>query len=293
MIKSVIVIKITDGLGNQMFQYVYAKSLQMKLSQRVYLDISDINNLRSNNQQTVEWTKLCDKRQYQLDRFYVSLPIVDEKRALEMDRKRDSKYKLLKYCDQLRLLPTVRLKESECREERFRYRKYQNYYVEGYFFDKSYSDSIENTLRREFKLRDKIAIPKNLEQILKRKNTVSIHIRRGDFLKVGRDISNNDYYDRAIEYIQKRMRDLVFLIFSDDIEWVKKNRKFKQEHVFISDNCFSDSEELILMSMCSNNIVANSTFSYWGAWLNDNKEKTVIVPRGWRQKIIPESWIAL
>ncbi|MCI8418500.1 MAG: alpha-1,2-fucosyltransferase [Lachnospiraceae bacterium] len=288
-----IVVKITDGLGNQMFQYAYAKSLQICLSKNVYLDISDINNIRHNNQQDTQWTRLCDRRQYELDGFSISLPVIDEKKAIEMCRRSGDRSKFLNYCEQLRLLPTVYLKESECRETGIRYTSYQNYYVEGYFFDKIYSDSIKNALRKEFKLKKRLCLPKKIEEILKTRNTVSLHIRRGDFLKVGRNISENNYYDRAIKYVENRLKDVFLLVFSDDIEWVRMNRKFKTEHLFISNGEFTDNEEMTLMSMCSHNIIANSTFSYWGAWLNSNSKKLVIAPKGWRQKVIPESWIAL
>lgn len=290
---SLIVIKITDGLGNQMFQYAYAKTLQSCMSQKVYLDISDVNNLRHNSPGAVRWRKLCDRREYQLDDFCITLPVIKEKKAYEMCGNSKRNYKFLNYCKDLRLLQTVYLKESECKESGIRYTKYQNYYVEGYFFDKCYNSSIESVLKKEFKLRKKICISKNIDQVLKTRNTVSLHIRRGDFLKVGRDISGNDYYSKAIEYLQERVKNPFLLVFSDDIEWVKRNKKFVNEHLFISDANYSDSEELALMSMCKNNIIANSTFSYWGAWLNNNKEKIVIAPRGWRKKIIPESWVVL
>lgn len=288
-----IVVKITDGLGNQMFQYAYAKFLEVELSKKVYLDISDINKLREHNQQAQKWNRLCDKREYKLNSFSISLPIIDEQKAYEMSRQTNSKYKFINYCDLLRLLPIVYLRETDYREVGVKFTKYQDYYIEGYFFDKRYSETIGNILKREFRPKEKMQIPEEMTRILKTKETVSLHIRRGDFLRVGRNISEDKYYEKAIQYLKNRLGDIVLFIFSDDIEWVKANKKFEEEHFFISDKGFSDNQELFMMSLCRHNITANSTFSYWGAWLNSNKEKVVISPKGWKKKIIPESWFLL
>lgn len=288
-----IVVKITDGLGNQMFQYAFARTLQAGVSQKVYLDISDINNLQNDKKRNSGWMELCDRREYQLDNFLITLPIINIKKLPEVNRRIFERNKFLSYCKELRLLPTVYLKEADCNERGFKYTKYQNYYLEGYFFDKRYYENAWDMLRREFELKEKLWIPDDVNQILKSRNTTSIHIRRGDFLRVGRNISEGEYYNRAVEYLKANVRNPFLFIFSDDIEWVKGNMRFDLEHMFISGKGFSDCEELTLMSMCMNNIIANSTYSYWAAWLNRNKEKLVIAPRGWKQKIIPRSWVVL
>lgn len=288
-----IVVKITDGVGNQIFQYAYARMLQAKTCQKVYMDISDINNLRNDKARKTGWTELCDKREFQLDNFSVTLPIISTKWLSKINKKIDKKSKFLNYCKELRLLPIVYLKEADCKENGIKYNKYQNYYVEGNFFDKSYYENSRDLLMQELQLKEKLCIPDKINQILKNRSTISIHIRRGDFLRVGRNISEGDYYNRAVRYIEDRIRDPFLLIFSDDTEWVKNNMNFDLEYMMISGQGFSDCEELALMSMCRNNIIANSTFSYWGAWLNPNKEKIVISPRGWRQKIIPDTWVQL
>lgn len=286
-----IVVKITDGLGNQMFQYAYAKSLQFRTSQRIYLDISDINCLQGDK--SSELVKLHDRRNYQLDNFLITLPVIDPERIKQMYKETNKKSKFRKYCDALYLSPNIYWNESGHSYSEIRYTWYQNYYIKGYFFDKKYYESYQDIFRQEFKLRKKICIPEEIEQILKNKKTVSLHIRRGDFLRINRNISENDYYNRALAYMHNKLGDVFLFIFSDDIEWVKNNKQFWMDHVFISDKNFSTCEELTLMSMCKHNIIANSTYSYWGAWLNCNKEKIVIAPRGWRQKIIPQSWVLL
>ena len=128
--------------------------------------------------------------------------------------------------------------------------------------------------------------------------TTSIHVRRGDYLKYPNHHPSQsiDYYKKAVE-ILKNATDL-FLIFSDDIEWCKNNLNFINP-IYIENE--KDYNELYLMSLCDNNIISNSSFSWWGAWLNKNKDKKVIGPSVWfgnaiREKtddIIPEDWIKI
>lgn len=288
-----IVVKISDGLGNQLFQYAYARTLQTKVKQQIYLDISDINRISYRESKAGKITRLCDMREYQLNHFCITLPIIDEENKLKIFKRRPITRRFFRYCDELRLLPTVYMDETVCNERGFSYSKWQNYYVEGFFFNKKYYEKESNLLMNEFRLKEKIIVSEKIQKILTDKNTVSLHIRRGDFLKLGHDISKSNYYDKAIKYIESNLWSPFLFVFSDDTEWVKDNMRFNSEHLFISDQGFSDCEELILMSMCKNNIIANSTFSYWGAWLNPNKEKIVVSPRGWRQKIIPDTWVQL
>ena len=109
-------------------------------------------------------------------------------------------------------------------------------------------------------------------------NHISIHVRRKDYLEL------KDYhYNLTMEYYKKALKimglDNPFIIFSDDIEWCKANFKFLQ-NVIYSENK-EDFEDMILMSTCKNNIIANSTFSWWGAWFNENKDKKILAPKKW------------
>lgn len=108
--------------------------------------------------------------------------------------------------------------------------------------------------------------------------TCSIHVRRGDYVRAQsyHCLQEIDYYKNAIEMIGS---DCTFLIFSDDINWCKENLSFISNKVFIEE--FLDYEQLYLMSICDDNIITNSTFSWWGAWMNKNKNKKVISPKKW------------
>ncbi len=110
-------------------------------------------------------------------------------------------------------------------------------------------------------------------------NTCSIHVRRGDYLNSPNHhpVQNMNYYMKAIKQMPK---DSIFLIFSDDISWCKANfPDVPEKFIFVEGN--ADYEDLLLMSLCKNNIMCNSTFSWWGAWLNKNPNKKVIAPSVW------------
>ena len=91
------------------------------------------------------------------------------------------------------------------------------------------------------------------------------------------------------EYI----KNPVYLVFSDDIKWVKEHIKIDARKIYVSEMNFSDFQELTIMRYCKHNIIANSTFSYWAAYLNNNPEKIVICPRRWKKGIIPKEWISV
>lgn len=290
-----IVFKISDGLGNQLFQYAHARVLQTKIKQPIYLDISDINlkELRESDTEKGEFMRLCGIRKYELDDLSITLPVISKDELSKKFNRKSFSCNFLKYCDELKLLQTVFLKETLCKEKSFHFSRWQNYYVEGYFFDKIFYEEESELLMKEFQLKRRLTLPEEIKNVLISRDTVSLHIRRGDFLKVGRDMSKDDYYKRAIMHIKNELPTPFLFVFSDDIEWVQNNMKFDMDHMMISGKGFSDCEELTLMSMCKNNIIANSTFSYWGAWLNSNKKKIVISPRGWRKRIIPDTWVQL
>lgn len=148
----------------------------------------------------------------------------------------------------------------------------------GYFQSEKYFKDCEEDIRKMFMSYD-IEIDSKTRGLLLNDKSCSIHVRRGDYLKSPNHHPTQDmnYYMKAIKRMPK---DSIFLIFSDDIEWCKSNfpdmpEKFK----FIEGN--SDYEDLYLMAHCKNNIIANSTFSWWAAWLNGNLDKVVVAPNKW------------
>ena len=152
------------------------------------------------------------------------------------------------------------------------------------------------------KIKDKL-VQKHLN-LIKNKNSVAIHIRRGDYLKNPKarcfhGILGEDYYKKSISYVKKTVKNPFFFIFSDEVELVKKTFFFFNKKNFIFIDTKSTINDLHLMSNCKHFIIANSTFSWWGAWLSKNKHKIILAPKKWvRAKIstpdiIPESWIKI
>lgn len=185
-------------------------------------------------------------------------------------------------------------------EPTFEYKKIsysENIILDGYFQSENYFYNTRDTIIDLFNLNYKQwEISKFIEQLPK--PITSIHIRRGDYLPYTHIVNALDegYYLETIQMINDKTRS--FLMFSDDIKWAKE--KYKLKNMYFSE--FNDELcDLILMSKCDNNIIANSTFSWWGAYLNKNKNKTVLSPKIWfnpesgidDKDIIPDSWIKI
>jgi hypothetical protein len=172
-----------------------------------------------------------------------------------------------------------------------------NFYVDGFFQSEKYFVHNRKELLEWFKIPEKIEeiIYTKYSDLLKQKIT-SIHVRRGDYVRHPNHHPTQtlEYYRSSINYLKDKT-DL-FLVFSDDIEWCKDNLKL-DNIVYIEDE--RDYIEIYLMSLCYNNIISNSTFSWWGAWLNKNENKVVIGPKKWfgsaiqnnTNDILPENWV--
>lgn len=279
-----VVVRIWEGLGNQLFQYAYARALQLRNNEDVRLCA-----LHGQGDRTY--------RQYELDKFAITLP-------------RDKNFERIAMCldkcgNAKELIKKIFVFPGICRyveEKSVHYDEklrniHGNYFLNGWFQNEKYFKDYEEVIRNEIRPRKRIKIPKKLRYILDNENTVSVHIRRGDYKKY-HTILNREYYDKALELIDQEVENAFYLVFSDDLDWVQKHMNFSRSVYFVnSDKKLEDYEELIIMSKCKNNIIANSTFSWWGAWLNDNKQKIVIGPRQWAQQnnvnIMPDTWIKI
>lgn len=275
------IVRISDGLGNQMFQYAFARKWNIMTGHRVYLDTRFINNedlfARGRNPQL---KGRLAHRKYGLSEFKTALPVAKEE--------------LLSHGEKLyQWFGRHMSEDQDFYEAVFQNKVKLPAYYQGYFFDLRYYDDIRPLLQREFSLKEKRKLPGELRKILTGENTVSVHIRRGDFLKLNRDISHSGYYERAFACMGERVSSPFYLIFSDDMDWVKANMKIPGEKLFVSGLGFADYEELTIMKHCKNNIIANSTFSYWAAYLNANPKKAVVCPKGWRLRTIPKEWIGI
>jgi hypothetical protein len=175
--------------------------------------------------------------------------------------------------------------------------------IEGYWQSERYFADIADRLRHELQ---PIHPPPNevsglLDQIAK-ENSVSLHVRRGDYISCSRAaahffVCDLAYYERAVAMVAERVLNPVFFVFSDDPAWVAKELRIDFPMVLASrPQSWPDYEDLRLMSHCMHHIIANSSFSWWGAWLNPNSNKIVVAPSRWfrveknTKDLIPPGW---
>lgn len=180
----------------------------------------------------------------------------------------------------------------------------KNTYFQGYWQSWKYFENIETEVRNNFKFVTPLSSRnKELTEKIINNNSVSIHIRRGDYTKKRRwdeigSICNPDYYNWAIVHINEFIEKPLFVVFSDDMQWVRDNL-ILPDSIFVDWNTGTESyNDMRLMSLCKHNIIANSSFSWWGAFLNSNPDKIVIAPEKWYRHtltpdLIPYGWITI
>lgn len=271
-----IIATIYGGLGNQMFQYAIAQALSLEKKQALRLDISRFEHYTLHK--------------YSLHHFDIKAKFY----------KKPNRY-LIKIRDLLFTKTTYAEIDFGFDTGVFQL-KGDYIFLDGYFQSEKYFLKYKNEILKRFEIKSKLK-PKTLETLnyITAVNSVSLHIRRGDYVNNPKHyIDPEVYYQNAMAIIESKIETPVFFIFSDDINWVKENMTFKYKTFFIDFNdALSNFEDLKLMSTCKNNIITNSSFSWWGAWLNKNENKIVIAPKEWfnddtnSDDIIPNSWIKI
>ena len=287
-----IIVRIIGGLGNQMFQYAFGRAVSEEFGVDLYLDTSSYDTYSLHNG-------------YELERvFGIDSPVastLDLRQILGWRASRFGRRILSK--SQLKFLwgrnyYTVVDASFNC----------DNAYFAGFWQSEKYFNSIKSLLREEFQFAQATTgeNKRYQEEILSCQGAVSIHVRRGDYVSNNRTNQVHGtcglgYYERAMQHIQQFVDDPVYYVFSDDPDWVSENLKIDNECYFIRNNFGSDSyNDMRLMSYCKHNIIANSSFSWWGGWLNKNEDKIVIAPSQWfndasreANDLIPENWLRL
>ena len=291
------VVKIKGGIGNQLFQYSFAKLLELNSQKTVKMDFSSC--IGSKN-------KTCENR---LISFNISLDAANEeemKKLCILSHKNASlgtlKYKIVAFFE--------KTFNKNCFFEKagpyIELSKITDYaYFDGYWQSWKYPSQIKDTLYKELTLKNPLS-QKTVNFIKKINNeqAVFVGIRRGDYtsknnLKKFGSFSN-DYYLEAMNIIKGKIINPVFYIFSNDIEWCKQNMNFGSFNVVFREReeQTSDLEELIIMSCFKHAIIMNSTFHWWGAFLIKNEDKIIIAPNEWfvdgtQIEIVPDEWIRL
>jgi hypothetical protein len=294
-----IVVKLIGGLGNQMFQYAFAKNLALKHAVDLKLDVSGF----SKHFNTANYTN----RNFELDVFNINCPVASETEIASFQ-----KSKFLKAIDYVSLWLPIKSSFFYLREPQFYYfRKAtfapKNTYIDGYWHSEKYFSSIRSVLLNDFVLSQELSADAQLvADEIKNKNAVAIHVRKGDYISSATNLSiyktiTADYYKDAMKRIADKFQDVVFYVFSDEPEWFRNNVKTDFATVYVDEKMKHKSyEDLYLMSLCKHNIIANSSFSWWGAWLNQHPDKMVVAPKIWyndskknTKDLIPSNWIQL
>jgi hypothetical protein len=296
-----VIIKLCGGLGNQMFQYAVGRAITYRYDMKLKLDISayrndpirtyrlkylniienfatkeDIKSLIPGKKQITRWIAYQYKKRFYP--FYRRPIIIERGNSTLFDPE------------------ILKIKNST--------------YLIGYWQSEKYFVDIAEIIRKEFSLRNKMNEhnEKIYNEILS-ENGISLHIRRGDYATNPEALKNHgilalDYYYNAMRIIEEKVKNPIIYVFSDDITWVKNNLKINLPLRFMDHKGSElDYEVLHLISACKHHIIANSSFSWWGAWLSIYPSKIVIVPEQWfsikemeRRRdmdIIPDNWIKL
>lgn len=279
-----IIVELNGRMGNQMFQYALGLSVSIFRNSKFSLFVDKKKNkfelgcfvLNKNSKQSNFLINLTFKLNYFIYRIF-------------------KKYNYSHV-------------NSFFKEESFEYNPFifskPFLFYSGYFQSEKYFKNHSNIIRECFKFKENaIVMPIDFLNNIKNSNSISIHIRRGDYVTCKETnkihgVLDLEYYYKAIEYISNRVNNPHFFIFSDEPNWVKEN--FKIDFPFYLSENNSPETDLYLITNCKHNIVANSSFSWWGAWLNINQNKIVCAPENWVQNqkfnlkdLVPKDWVKI
>lgn len=294
-----ILIYVEHGLGNQMFQYAFGRVIAEQVGiKNVQYDISRLPS-------SIVGRKTWDIN----DIFEYNFPIANDFIVWKITGFNPWVYKLL--LDESKEEVPFRPKRKKCRyvceprrrwtiNEAFikkvndvKWNRKRNYYVKGFWEDIRYFKGYDSLIKDMFRFKYKLSQEeKEKYNSIFKKNSVAIHIRRGDYLKQPKgvlfDLCDDSYYDKAMRYIEEKVDDPFYIFFSDDTEYIEDHYKHMNNKMIVSGN--KDYVDLQLMTKCKHMICANSTFSFWGAYLNKNKKKVIVVPETHRIDRV-DGWI--
>lgn len=260
---------LSGGLGNQMFQYAMYLSLKRNgINTRI--DISLFRHVKMHNGYELRRVFGIDEKP--IDKTGIHL--------LWLRLLKKIKPTLLYSRDTLHFDPNTLFNKKK--------------YIDGYWQSELYFKNIDSTIRNVFQFQNIDLRNINIAKAMSNCESVSLHIRRGDYTTFGMPIIGEDYYIKAVNLLLSRLDNAIFYIFSDDCFEAKRIADdLKINYYIISHNKGEDSyKDMYLMSKCKHNIIANSSFSWWGAWLNSNPNKIVIAPK-WLYDFNCKTWIEI
>ena len=278
-ISDMITVQLNGGLGNQMFQYSAGRAVSLQHNVPLALDIT--------------YCKRNQARPYKLCNFKVAGEVVEESPLIIK-------------------LKSILNPQSLFKEQSFYYDPsildcHDDVYLQGYWQSEKYFRGIEKIIREDLTLSEEPDY-RNQQMIDKIRNceAVSLHIRRGDYVSnpettAYHGICSEEYYRGAVSKLENYVKNPHFFVFSDDPSWVKEILDIRHSTTIVDFNgSEKDYEDMRLMSLCKHHIIANSSFSWWGAWLSNNPQKIVVAPKQWfnkpdikTQDLIPGTWFRL
>lgn len=272
-----IIVKLIGGLGNQMFQYAAGRALAMHHNTPLFLDKTTLEE---------DAKGAYTQRKFELSCFNIDERFASQK---ELELFKDGKSNRLQRVVN-RLFPQAKSKLTFHESGHIFHSNFfslpTDTFLIGFWQSEKYFSGIANQIRKDFTL--KAPVPSDVKQtlsLINNVNSVSLHVRRGDYVSLKsasefHGLIGLEHYTKAISFIENKKPGTEIFIFSDDIAWCKENLKFDQMLHFVEHSSGAE-WDMFLMSQCKHNIIANSSFSWWGAWLNTNPEKIVIIPEHW------------
>lgn len=283
-----VIIKVMGGLGNQLFQYAFGREIEAKFGYQVKYDLGYYENIPENDTQ----------RDVYIIRLITPEKVASEK-EVEVYLKK-SRFKKIMYGRSQAVLY-----EKDVNVYNLNGVKDNRYYI-GFWQSEKYFIDVKDDVRRTIIDKFIIESPKAsaLKSSMEEECSISVHVRGGDYYNSANintfgGICDKDYYKKAYEYTLKQCKESKFYIFTNDVKWAKSILDVSSDKmVMVGDVLIEDNpvEELMLMAGCKHNIIANSTFSWWGAWLNNYENKIVIAPSKWANdstgsEILIDEWV--
>lgn len=286
-------VRIKGGLGNQLFQYALGYSTARRLNTKLVQDISffpgqtlrgyKLNSLKTDFTKTENGSS-SKKAELIKNKYLNKFLRIRDREVISLGKNR--KYILETKSDMIGAV------QSDC---------CKNLYIDGYYqSEKYFKDYREDLIRQYMPAYEPEKEYTDALNIIQSCDSVAVHVRRGDFLKAQNDPNPNHYlldapyYHNALSYSVSHIAEPTYFWFSDDIDWVKKNFGQHNNYHFVSlHTSHADIDEMMLMKNCHHIITANSTFSWWAAWLNEHVDAIRICPakRYGNKEMIPESWV--
>lgn len=289
-----IIVRLIGGLGNQMFQYALGKRLALLNNVELKVDISFLK----------KEGQTYTKRNLELNNFGIEIPLATEEELQKYNfiQRSSIRSRLQKFSSLF--FPYYTIHETSLNYNDKILQSPKNSYLNGFWQTEKYFLPIEKTIREDFTFQKPLSgLSLKMSEQITATQSVSLHVRRGDYVN-DPEISKVHgacgigYYLKAIEVMKSKFSGLHLFVFSDDVDWVKNNLTTDLPITYVEQN--SGFVDMQLMSFCKHNIIANSSFSWWGAWLNNNPGKIIIAPEKWfndssvnAKDIIPAGWIKL